>query len=873
MSSGIPSLSLPRRYYDTLLRLLPTSFRNEYGGAMRDAFLQQWRDRSGALAHAALLLRALADVARTAAYTTFDTTFYDLRFTVRSLRRAPGFALTATLVTALGIGASSAAFSIADFVLIRPLPFPNPDALVKLWAEGPDGGRVEMSPPNYREFQSSSRSYTALGAYHGLSANLVGEGEPVRVEGTAVTSNLLPILGVSPVAGRLPNADDERAGITNQVVLSYGYWQTAYGGDPGVIGRTLSVNGESRVVIGVMPADFVFPSRRSTLWTVMPREELMNEERDNNWFYVVGRLRDGVTVDQARLEARSIAARLARDYPQEMEKVSAAISGLRDELSQQSSLLLIGLCAASLCVLLIACTNLATLLLARTLARRRELVVRTALGAGRDRLTRQLITESVGLTLVGASLGVLVAMVAVPLLARLIPFTIPVSSEPSVNLVVLAVAGLACAITGVVFGTVPGLRATGVGIEIDVEALREGTRAGTRSRLRSTLVAAQIAASVVLLVGSVLLTRALLRVQSVDPGFRPEGTFMTRTALAMPEYATVAKRERFYRDVLARVRALPGVTDAAYVTMAPMLWGGGVFGVTIPGAVRDRSTSRNAILRFATPGFFRTAGITIVGGRDVAETDIATQPSVAVVSESFVTRYLPEGDPIGKRFVIATDTPTVVGVVRDVRARGLERQSEPQVYRPYLQVGDGSLTSFVPKDLLIRGSTTLDAALPEIRRIVHDADPRQPVSDAQTLETIVDGQTTSRTVQARVVGGFAIAAFLLAAIGIHGLLSFSVTNRRQEIGVRLALGASPRMVLGLIVRQALVLVAAGVLPGVFVAYAAGRAMSALLAGVTPTDLATFGVTIAACATMAVVGSVVPAMRAARVSPATALRGQ
>jgi putative ABC transport system permease protein len=554
-----------------------------------------------------------------------------------------------------------------------------------------------------------------------------------------------------------------------------------------------------------------------------------------------------------------------------MASVSARVDGLRDELSEQSRLLLLGLCAASLLVLLVACTNLANLLLARTLVRRRELVVRTALGAGRERLARQLVTESVLLTGLGGALGVLAAIVSVPLLTRLIPTNLPLAASPSVDGRVLLFAAVVTGLVGLGFGTVPALRAAGAADRDGFDALREGARGGSRSRLRAVLVSAQVMACIVLLVGSGLLVRALLRVQAIDPGFRATGAFMLRTALPMPEYATRAKREAFYRDVLARTRALPGVTGAAYVSYAPLTMGGGIFPVEIPGKTQDRAAGHRASLRFATPGYFPAMGITLRRGRDLAETDDSAAVPVAVVSESFARRYWPNEDPLGRRFTFGFMERTIVGVVADVKVRGLERRSEPQVYLSYRQVADSALPAWVPKDLVVRASASGASLVPAIRAIVRDADPRLPVSDVQSLEELVEGQTATRAVQVRVLGGFAAATFLLAAIGIHGLLSFVVANRRREFGVRMALGATTRDVLALVMRQSIALTLAGVVPGLVIALMAGRAMQALLAGVTPLDTLTYGAAVALCVAMGVLGGLAPAVRATRVPPSSALR--
>jgi predicted permease len=568
-----------------------------------------------------------------------------------------------------------------------------------------------------------------------------------------------------------------------------------------------------------------------------------------------------------------VAGQLERQYP-ENKQTTAAVNLLRDELSQQSRLLLLALSGAAICVLLIACANLANLLLARGLARQRELAVRAAMGAGRERLVRQLVTESLVLALAGGALGVLVAAAAVPLLARLVPASLPIAQAPSIDLRVLIFAGLVSGLTGIGFGVLPALRACR---QSDFSALREGTRAGGghKERLRSALVVAEVTASVVLLVSAGLLVRALWRIEATDPGFHTEGVLTLRTALPLPKYNETARRAGFYTQVLSAVRTLPGVSSAAYISFLPMVMRGGIWPVAVDGKQPElgRSGSHTASLRFVTPGFFATLGITLHRGRDVGESDSIDAPFAAVVSESFVRRYWPDQDPLGRHFKMAFHDRMVVGVVGDIRVRGLERNSEPQVYLPYRQVQDGWLAFYTPKDLVIRSATGPGTLLPAVRQIIRAADAEQPVSDVRTMADIVEEQTASRAAQVRVLGAFAAIAFLLAGVGIHGLLSFAVSRRRQEIGVRIALGAQPGEIVKMIVRQGALLAGAGIVPGIVLAYAAGRAMEGLLAGVRPGDALTFASAIGLCVLMTVLGSLVPALRAVRIDPIAAIRSE
>jgi len=864
------------RTYNVLLKLYPASFRAEYGAEMRAIWARRRRDASGPLAVAALWIATVCEAIANAAAVHWDILRQDLRYTARTLARSPGFALTAILVLALGVGANTAAFSVTDFVLIRPLPFPDPDRLVRLWEKVPAYSTMELSPANYVDWKHMSNSFDGMGAYHENPVNLVGQGDPEHIEASAITADLFPLLGVQPLMGRLFTPAEDRAGAPGTVLLSYQLWHTVFGGDAGVIGRHVNLDNEPFVVIGVMPRDFHFPSRDAELWTPTRFHEDSDDFRDrnNNYLNVVARLKPGVSVAQATAEMGVVAGQLERQFPKENRQTTASVYLLRDDMPQQSRLLLLALSGAAICVLLIACANLANLLMARGLARQRELAVRAAMGAGRERLVRQLITESLVLAAAGGALGVLVAAAAVPLLARLVPMSLPIAQAPSIDLRVLVFAGLISGLTGIAFGVLPALRACR---QSDFSALREGTRAGggRKERLRSALVVAEVAASVVLLVSAGLLVRALLRIEGTDPGFRTSGVLTLQTALPRPKYDPTARRAGFYTEVLSAVRALPGVSSAAYISGLPMVCRGGIWPFAVDGKSLDveRSGSHTASLRYVTPEFFAAMGIPLRRGRDVAESDTIKAPFAAVVSESFVRRYWPDRDPLGRHFKMAFDDRTVVGVVGDIRVRGLERISEPQVYLPYRQVQDGWLAFYAPKELVIHSASGPGMLLPAVRRIIRSADAEQPISDVRTMADIVEEQTASRTAQVRVLGAFAVIAFLLAGVGIHGLLSFAVTRRTQEIGVRIALGARPGGIVGMIVRQGAVLAAAGVLPGVALAYAAGRAMEGLLAGVQPGDALTFASAIGLCVLMTVLGSLLPALRAVRIDPIQAIRSE
>src|SRR4051812_34636715 len=657
--------------YRALLYLYPASFRNEYAGEMCAVFARR-RAASGPFGAIGLWLETIPDVIVNAALVHADLLRQDLSYTIRMLRRSPGFAITALLIVSLGIGATTAAFSVTDFVLLRPLPFFQPDRLVKLYERTPAYGRLELSAANYRDWKAGATVFESLGLYHAAAGNLISGGEPVRVDGVAVSADLMPTLRVQPLLGRLFSAPDDRAQAPGTIIFSYRLWQTQFGGDPAIVGKQVRLDTESYTVIGVMPREFRFPSADTLFWTTVRFDEQAYADRTDNWHYGVGRLRPGVTSAQAQAEMDVLAARTKQQYPVENKNTGAVLVPLSDSVPQQARMLLYALSGAAACVLLIACANLANLLLARALERRRELAVRTAMGAGRERMVRQLMTESLLLAIGGGALGVGIAYAAVPLLNRLVPTTLPLASAPTVDLRVLAFAIVLTVVTGMVFGLAPLLR---VGAEADLGGLREGARSGGghKEGVRSALVVVEIVASVVLLVSAGLLMRALWTIQTTNPGFSAEGVLTLQTPLPAPQFGKVTTRQDYYRRTLSAIGALPGVRTAAFVSSLPMgKMKGGIWAVSIDGQPTTRADNRNAFLRYVTPGYFATLGIPLKVGRDITDGDTQDRLGAAVVSESFVRRYLPAetiASAIGHHFTFALRERVVVGIAGDVRMR------------------------------------------------------------------------------------------------------------------------------------------------------------------------------------------------------------
>jgi putative ABC transport system permease protein len=728
---------------------------------------------------------------------------------------------------------------------------------------------MELSPGNYKDWKASARSFTSMGAYTTDAVNLTGAGEPQRLQSGRVTWDLFAVLGVRPVFGRTFTAADTVA--ADAVVVSYDLWQTQLGGVTNAIGQRVELDGRPFRVIGVMPPDFHFPSRDVRLWRAFAFSSDQLADRGDNYIVGVARLKPGVTVEQARAEMELVAAQLARAYPKANEHTGARVIRMSDELSSRSRVLLLALCGAALCILLLACANLANLLLARAAVRERELAVRAALGAGRDRLVRQMLTESLVLSVIGGVAGVVAAIAAVPALTALVPFSLPIASQPTIDTRVAVFAGLLVLMTGVAFNLVPAWQA---GRADALAALRDDVRSGGgRRRVRAALVMVEVGASIVLLISSGLLVRAIWRLQGTDPGFRTTDVVTMKTALPWPRYEDPAVRWRFYAAVLDRVRALPGVTAAGYIGGLPMVRRGGIWAVSLTGeqAQQVRDFSKSASLRFVTPGFFASLSIPITQGRDVAITDTPDRPYVAVVSESFARRMWPNEPPLGKHFFSALHDRVVVGVVPDIRVRGFEQTSEPQMYVPAQQVETGDLIGYTPQDLVVHCTCTTAALVADVRRIVHDVDPLQPVSDVQSMAQIVAGETAPRVAQFRVLIVLAIVALLLSGVGIHGLLSFAVARRTREIGVRVALGARSSEVLAMVLRQGLALAIGAIVPGALVAYWAGRGMESVLAGVEPGDPVTFVAAITLCVGTCLLGCLRPALRAARIDPMEALR--
>jgi predicted permease len=854
--------------YGILLTLLaPASFRNEYGTEMKAVAAKRLREASW-LAAPWVWLDVIADLVLASIASHWDLFLQDVHYALRSASKAKSFTLVVIGVAALGVAAATSVFTVANHVLLNPLPYSEPDRLVKLWENHTSRGypKVDVSPANFHDWQQMSTSFEAIAAFSDRPVNMTGSGEPERVVGAAITHELFPILRISPIFGRSFTAADDKEGAPKTVMISYSLWQDRFGGDPAIAGKSLDLDGEPATIIGVMPSDFFFPRREVRIWTTLRFGPQDFQDRENLMLRVAGRLKRGVTLEQAQAELQVIGSRLAAQYPKTNRNISVTSVRMQDEFPARSRTIVTILGTAAGFLLLIACSNLANLILARSAARRKEIEVRAALGAGRERLIRQLLTESALLASIGGILGIGLAYLAIPSLSLLVPSTMPVSAVPRIDWHVLLFALGVTVVTGIAFGTLPALRSSASALSI-----RSGTST-PKDRVRRVLVVVQVAASIALVLCTGLLIRALNKLQNVNPGFAVDQMLAFRTALPFPKYMQTAKRQNYYDSVLNNIRTLPGVRAASVTSFRPMGdFRGGIWPVRLPGEVRDY----HICSRFLAPGYFDTMRIPILRGRDFLPSDGPQSQLVAIVSESFVKEHWAGETAVGRSFENRIDnrTYTVIGVAGDVKFRGIEGSSEPQVYLAASQMQDRWFVWFTPKDFVVSTAPTVDpiTLMPAIRRIVAQADPLQPISDVQTFQDLIDAETAARRVQLWVIAAFAIAAFVLAGVGIHGLLSFAVAQRTQEIGLRRALGAGTGSIASLVLNEALLLGVVGSVVGLLAAYGLARSMEALLAGVPPTDLATIGASIGAAILMTLLGTMLPTIRAMRVDPAIALR--
>ena len=812
-----------------------------------------------------------------------ETTRQDLRYALRMLRKSPGFAAAAILTLALGIGANTAIFSLVRAVLLRPLPFPEPDRLTVLWDDmrargGPSD--VNPAPADYVIWKSGSRSFTDIAALTPTTYNLTGSGEPQKLSGIRTTANLFTVLGMQALLGRTLTAADDLPGATPTAVLGEGLWRSRFGADPGIVGRTINLNGLIYTVVGVVPPDFQFPDKNTAaLWVAAqftPAELALNS---TYFLFVVGRLRP----DVGRAAAQAELAAIARPFdgsPRSTNRIGVSVTALHDSITRGVRPAMAMLLGAVGLVLMIACVNVANLLLARSASRRREIALRRALGASGARVIRQLLTESALLAAAGAALGVTLASLTFTYLTRLVPNGLPSGTHPVLDVgVLLFTAGVASTIV-VAFGAGPAFAAWRVSLNAVLKsASPHGTASASASRVRDGLATAEVMLTVVLLIAAGLLLRSYANVLHAPMGFDPERLLIVETVLSPSAYKSASARSAFYEGVLQRVRTLPSVSGAGYVNYPPLTFKGGraYFSVEGEPPPQPAESSRNmAVDRVITDGYLTTLGVPLVRGRHLDEQDRDGAPFTVVVNELFAARHWPDRDPIGRRIRFGTGDRapwlTVVGVVGNVRHMALDMPVEPEVYIPAGQVAVDA-TFFWPQHLVVRSSGNTAALAASIRRAVADVDPNEPVSNIRWMNDVFDSELLNRNTQMTLVAIFAGLALLMASIGLYGVLSYAVAQRVPEIGVRMALGAEPRGVAGMIVRHGGVVALVGIALGLAAALAGSRLIESLLYGVSSRDPVIFASAAVALLCVALLACWLPARRAAAVDPLIALRAE
>jgi len=797
------------------------------------------------------------------------TLIQDLRFAARMLVKRPGFALTGILTLALGIGANTAVFSVVDGVLLRPLPVREPERLVIVWEHNLPRSRTHnvVNPANFLAWKERARSFESFTAFTQWGMNLAGESEPERIQSGIVMPDFFATLGVSPRLGRGFAEPDGVPGAPGVVVLSDGLWKRRFGSDPGVIGGTLQLNGTARTVVGVMPASFAIPPG-AELWVPQPVSENLRKA-GGRYMMSIARLGPGVSVGEARAEMLSIAAQLEKEFPERDAGWSVTVAPLHEDLVREArpaTLLLFGAVAL---VLLIACGNLANLLLARALGREREVAVRRALGASQGRLLAQLLTESLLLAAAGGALGVALAGPLLQALLGVVPAQVQALFEVTLNQKVLAFTALLSLASALIFGLAPAWSLARGSL---ASSLREGSAASGASRrsrrLSRLLVAAEIAVSVVLLVGAGLLLRSFERLQGVDPGFDARAlTF--EVSLSGPAYAEGAAQSRFFTEAVSRLAAIPGVEAAGAISWRP-IGNGSATSFTVSDRPQPAAGLEPvADVRMVTPGTFLALGMPLLRGRDFVPRDTPEQPTVVVVNDATVREFWPGQDPIGKRIKMEWGRELdaeVVGVVADVRLSGLDTEPRPTLYWAQTQLPNNFM-SFV-----LRG-TGPEALLPSARAQLASLDASIPLARVGTLEQAVQDSLRQPRFTLALLAAFASAAALLAAIGLFGVLSFAVGQRVPEIGVRLALGARPADVLRLVLRDGVRLAVAGTAAGLLGALALARVLASLLFEVSPYDPGAFVGVLALVAAVSLCAALLPALRASRVDPVQALRAE
>ena len=809
-----------------------------------------------------------------------ETLLKDLRYGLRSLLKHPGFTAIAVITLALGIGANTAMFSVINAVLLRPLPYHDPGRLVTIWEESPERDlyQLPISYANYRDWVDQNHVFEQISAYTFTNLNLTGAGEPARLSTVRTSANLFSLVGATPRLGRTFLPEEDKEGGNRVVILGHALWQSRFASDPAIIGKSLTLNNQSHTVVGVMSPNFQFPVGFGYLGKVLndptdlyvPIAATGDEARRGNYsFFALGRLKPGVTIDQARAEMTTIERRLEQQYPEGNTGIGVSLIPTQEQTVKEIRPALLVLLGAVAFMLLIACANIANLLLARAASRQKEIAIRTALGASRLRVLRLLLTESLILSLAGGLLGLLLAFWGTDALMALTPDNIPRLNEVGVDARVFGFTLAVSLVTGIFFGLIPAIHASKPDLN---EALKEGSRGAMGSsagkRTRNVLVAVEVALSLVLLIGAGLMIKSFARLQQMNLGFNPEKVLAVTLTLSNSRYPEERQQAAFFQETLNRLQSLPGVQSAGATTALPLTLELSGSDFRIEGHPEPEAGKELIIhTRSVSPGYFGTLGIRLLKGRDFSDRDKSDAPRTAVINSELARIYFLNEDPLGKRITFDDGQSwiSIVGVIGDVKQLGLDSSAKPEVYFPYLQVSEPSM-SLVART--VSDPLSLAAA---VKNQIQTIDKDLPIDEAKTMQQLLAESISGRQFNMLLLTIFALVALVLAVVGIYGVMSYTVTQRRHEIGIRVAIGAQSRDVFRMVIGQGMRLAIIGVAFGLVGAFGLTRLMTSMLFGVEPTDPATF-VTIAVLLTVvALVACYIPGRRATKVNPLVALR--
>jgi predicted permease len=808
------------------------------------------------------------------------TLLKELRYGIRGLLKHPGFTAIAVLTLALGIGANTAVFSVVNAVLLRPLPYSDPARLVTIWEESPEREMFQMpvSLANQRDWVDQNTTFEQIAAYTFAELNLTGAGEPARLLTVRSSANLFSLVGAQPVLGRGFLPEEDKEGANRVVVLSNGVWRSRFGSNPEVIGRSLTLNNQSHTVVGVMPAGVQFPVGFGYMGKVLndpvdlyvPIAPRANELRRGNYsFFAIGRLKPGVSIEQARADMTTIESRLEQQYPEGNTGIGVSLVPTYEQTVKEIRPALLVLLGAVGFLLLIACANIANLMLARTASREKEIAIRTALGASRLHVLRLLLVESLLLSLAGGLLGLLLALWGTDALIALAPDSIPRLNEVGIDVRVFSFTLAIALMTGIIFGLIPALQSAKPDLN---EALKEGTRGSTGGvggrRTRSALVAVEVALSLVLLIGAGLMIKSFVRLQQMSLGFNPDNLLTANLTLSRTKYADDHQRQAFFKDALQRLQSLPGVQAVAATTALPLTLSisGTDFrieGRPEPAEGQEPMTNTSGV----SPDYFRALGVPVLKGREFTHRDTSDAPLVAVINNDLAQVYFPNEDPLGKRNTLTDGESwvSIVGVAGDVKRLGLDTNVKPEVYLPYFQAASPSMS------LVVRSNLDPSSLATAMKSQVQMIDKDLPLDETKTMEELLAESNSGRRFNMLLLSLFAGVALLLAIVGIYGVMSYTVAQRTKEIGIRVAIGAQASDVFRMVIGHGMMLALIGIVFGLVAAYGVTRLMTSMLFGVEPTDPTTFVGIALLLAVVAFVACYIPGRRATKVDPLVALR--